>query len=54
MDPNRVDHDLELPGIYFLFGEDEDGAKPSVYIGTMIYGANTRKRLHAFGSGHLR
>ncbi|GAB5406656.1 MAG: GIY-YIG nuclease family protein [Aureliella sp.] len=25
--------ELDLPGIYFLFGEDEEGAKPIVYIG---------------------
>ena len=25
--------ELNLPGIYFLFGEDEEGAKPIVYIG---------------------
>lgn len=25
--------ELDHPGVYFLFGEDEDGAKPIVYIG---------------------
>ena len=25
--------ELDHPGVYFLFGEDEDGAKPIVYVG---------------------
>lgn len=29
----KLRKELDLPGIYFLFGEDEDGAKPIVYIG---------------------
>jgi hypothetical protein len=35
-----------LPGIYFLFGEDEEGAKPIVYIGQT---EDARKR----GKGEL-
>jgi hypothetical protein len=29
----KLRKELDLPGIYFLFGEDEEGAKPIVYIG---------------------
>jgi hypothetical protein len=34
--------ELDHPGVYFLFGEDEDGAKPIVYIGQT---EDARKRL---------
>jgi hypothetical protein len=29
----KLRQELDHPGVYFLFGEDEDGAKPIVYIG---------------------
>lgn len=38
----KLRRELDLPGIYFLFGEDEDGAKPIVYIGQT---EDARKRL---------
>lgn len=38
----KLRKELDLPGIYFLFGEDEDGAKPIVYIGQT---EDARKRL---------
>ena len=38
----KLREELDLPGIYFLFGEDEDGAKPIVYIGQT---EDARKRL---------
>ena len=34
--------ELDHPGVYFLFGEDEDGAKPIVYVGQT---EDARKRL---------
>ncbi len=36
--------ELDHPGVYFLFGEDEDGAKPIVYIGQT---EDARKRFDA-------
>ena len=38
----KLRKELDLPGIYFLFGEDEDEAKPIVYIGQT---EDARKRL---------
>lgn len=38
----KLRKELDLPGIYFLFGEDEDGAKPVAYIGQT---EDARKRL---------
>jgi len=29
----KLRKELNLPGVYFLFGEDEEGAKPIVYVG---------------------
>lgn len=29
----KLRKELDLPGVYFLFGEDEDAAKPIVYVG---------------------
>lgn len=36
--------ELDHPGVYFLFGEDEDGAKPIVYVGQT---EDARKRFDA-------
>jgi hypothetical protein len=33
MTAGKLRRELDHPGVYFLFGEDEDGAEPIVYIG---------------------
>ena len=37
--------ELDNPGVYFLFGDDEDGAKPIVYIGQT---EDARKRFDSY------